>query len=73
MAKRQVESSWDYAEDRVVPFFLDLIAHRNVSNAIAADLDVFHQSPQLILVKDKKSLYDASHGSIQVAQLDQYL
>ena len=41
-----------------------VIESRPVSNAIAESLGVRHQSPQLILVKDGKSVWSASHHGI---------
>ena len=45
-------------------YYLDLIAYRNISNAIAEELHVFHESPQVILLKDGVAIYDASHMEI---------
>ncbi len=45
-------------------YYLDLIAYREVSNAIAEKLSVFHESPQVVLVKNKVCIYDASHMEI---------
>lgn len=70
MAKRLVESDWDLSIDA---YFLDLIKHRDVSNAIAERLGVHHQSPQMIMVKDGKAIYDASHESIKVAAMAEAL
>lgn len=63
MAKKTVERFWDLDIDA---YYLDLIAHREVSNTIADQLSIQHQSPQMILVKDGKAIYNASHGSIDV-------
>ncbi|MGH1336947.1 MAG: bacillithiol system redox-active protein YtxJ [Aureispira sp.] len=70
MAKRLVESDWNLAIDA---YFLDLIAHRDVSNAIAERLNVRHQSPQMIVVKNGAAVYDASHESIKVAAMAETL
>lgn len=61
MAKKTLEYGWDLPIDA---YFLDLITHRNVSNAIAQQLNVEHQSPQLIVVKNGEAIHSASHGSI---------
>jgi len=50
-----------------------LIAHRDVSNSIAEQLEIYHQSPQMILVKDGKAIYNASHGSIDVDAMGELL
>ncbi|MEM6343114.1 MAG: bacillithiol system redox-active protein YtxJ [Bacteroidota bacterium] len=44
--------------------YLDLINYRTISNAVAADFGVPHQSPQAILLRDGKPVYQASHFSI---------
>ena len=53
--------------------YLDLLAYRAVSNFIADKLNVLHQSPQIIILKDKKVIYTATHSAINpdkiVAQL----
>ncbi|WP_136465627.1 bacillithiol system redox-active protein YtxJ [Flagellimonas onchidii] len=49
-------------------YFLDLHAHREVSNAVASKFQVLHQSPQLLIIKNGEATYHTSHGSI--ADLD---
>jgi bacillithiol system protein YtxJ len=41
-----------------------VIESRPVSNQIAADLNVKHESPQIILVKDKAKYWATSHWSV---------
>lgn len=45
-------------------YYLDLITFRVVSNAIAEQFQVMHQSPQLILILKGKVVYVASHSDI---------
>ena len=47
-------------------YFLDLLANRSISNKIADDLNVTHQSPQLIVLENGKAIANASHQSISV-------
>ena len=67
-AKKTVEHDWDLDIDA---YYLDLIAHRDISNAIAEKLGVEHQSPQMILVKNGKAVYDASHAAIDVENMSE--
>lgn len=67
MALNRVESDWDLED--VTPVYLDLINFRNLSNLLAETFEVEHQSPQVILVKDGKSIYNASHNQISVASI----
>lgn len=69
MAKKSLEMSWDIPESEVQAYFLDLIKFRDISNQIAADLEVEHQSPQLIGVKNGEVFYHASHSVISVDSL----
>lgn len=64
MAKRYFENGWNTELQQAEPYFLDLIAHRGISNRIAADTGVYHESPQLILLKEGKAIYHASHNEI---------
>lgn len=50
-------------------YYLDLIAHRAISNAIAERYHVEHQSPQVLVIKNKKCVYNESHTNIRVAEI----
>jgi bacillithiol system protein YtxJ len=71
MAKSRVEMSWDFSDDQVEAYYLDLIAYRDVSNYISNEFDVPHQSPQALLIENGKCTYDASHLNIRVSDLKQ--
>ena len=61
----RLERNWNSDEIKeLVPYYLDLIAHRNISNLIAEDFNVEHQSPQVLLIRNGKSVYDRSHFDI---------
>lgn len=47
-------------------YFLDLLQFRNISNKIAEQLGVTHQSPQLLVVKDGVAIKHASHDAISI-------
>jgi bacillithiol system protein YtxJ len=68
MALKQFENEFD-SSDKVTAYFLDLIAYRDVSNEIMNRFGVQHQSPQLILIKDGKAIYSATHSDIDAAVL----
>lgn len=57
----------------IAPYFLDLLQYRNVSNEIASRFGVQHQSPQIIVIKDGKAIYNASHERIDATQLEQFV
>ena len=53
--------------------FLDLIAHRDVSDAIAERLDIVHESPQAIVLRDGGVKGVLSHTEIRKEALGELL
>jgi bacillithiol system protein YtxJ len=53
--------------------YLDLLSYRSVSNFIADELNVIHQSPQIIVLKNKEVVYRVSHHSIQAEEIAKWL
>lgn len=72
MVLKQFENEFDLHEE-VIPYFLDLLAHRNVSNEIASRFGVFHQSPQLIVIKNGNAVFNHSHSDINAKDLKRYI
>ncbi|MBF4491381.1 MULTISPECIES: bacillithiol system redox-active protein YtxJ [unclassified Flavobacterium] len=68
MALKQFEREFDL-NNVVDAYFLDLIAHRDISNEIADRFNVYHESPQLILIKNGKAVYNVSHSDIDAEAL----
>ena len=64
MALSRLESGWVLPQNQPEPWFLDLLAHRELSSAIAESLGVQHQSPQVIVVRNGEAVYSASHSAI---------
>jgi bacillithiol system protein YtxJ len=68
MAKRRFELDWDQLPSDLPLYFLDLIKFREISNQIAEDFQVHHESPQLLLIKGGECILDQSHGAISVEE-----
>lgn len=47
--------------------------HRPVSDAVSVRLGIRHETPQAILLRDGKPVWNASHFRITASQLDQIL
>ena len=73
MAKNRLEKLWVEATNEMPIYFLDLIKYRELSNKIARQLAIEHASPQLILVEEGKSIYDASHNMIQSSEVVKHM
>src|ERR1700744_3312652 len=66
MAKRRFEMDMDKLPTDIPLYFLDLIQYREISKQVAEDFHVYHESPQLLLIKDGKCILDQSPGAISV-------
>lgn len=53
-------------------YFLDLIKHRHILNKISTDFKVYHQSPQVLIIKNGESVYDESHSAIDMQEIATY-
>ena len=53
-------------------YFLDLHAFREISNEVAAVFQVFHESPQLIVIKNGDVIFHTSHGAIAETNLEEF-
>lgn len=58
---------------KVLPYYLDLLNYRPISAAIAERTGVEHQSPQLLLLKNKQVVWTASHWDIDYSELWKYV
>jgi bacillithiol system protein YtxJ len=50
-------------------YYLDLLNYRAISNAIAEKFSVYHESPQILLIKNGECNYDESHSGIQMEEI----
>ena len=50
-------------------YFLDLIAYRSLSNRISEVFKVYHESPQVLVIRDGECIYDESHLGISMNEI----
>jgi bacillithiol system protein YtxJ len=67
VAKARLERA--EAPDKINFYYLDLIKYRGVSDAIETTFGVSHESPQVLLIKEGKCVYDESHSAIDMQEL----
>ena len=72
MALKQFENEFNL-QDKMDTYYLDLIENRAISNEIAIKFGVVHQSPQLLVIKNGKCIYNISHSDIDALFLNQFL
>lgn len=73
MVLKQFERDYIFSENDMDLYFLDLIDYRDVSYEIASQFNVFHESPQLLVVKNGVVVAHSSHGSINNINLGQFI
>ncbi len=64
MVLNQFVSNYNFTEKELDLYYLDLISYRNVSDEVGYKFQVFHQSPQLLVIKNGVVVAHESHGSI---------
>ncbi len=67
VAKSRLERS--KAPEQADFYFLDLLKYRSVSNKIASDFMVNHESPQVLLIKSGECVYEESHTGINMDEI----
>lgn len=50
-------------------YYLDLISYRSISNEVAEKFSVFHESPQVLVIRNGECVYDESHMSISMNEI----
>ena len=73
MALSRFERQWDIDSNLVTPFYLDLLAFRKISNAVAEKFNIMHESPQVLLIRNGECTYDTSHNAINVKDFNELL
>lgn len=69
-ALARVERKWkDENEETLKPYYLDLLVHRDVSNAIAQRYNITHESPQALIISNGKCIFYQTHMEINVENL----
>ena len=64
MSLDRLERNWNEKDTSIIPYFLDLINHRQVSSLIAQFFGVEHESPQVLLIFKGEAVLDQSHFEI---------
>ncbi len=66
MVKYQLEKGWDFQEDELDFYYLDIFQFRNISNEIRDRFNIVHQSPQIIIFNKGEVIYHTSHHMISL-------
>lgn len=69
-AFRQYHSFLDSTDKEIDTYFVKVRETRDVSNQIAEDTHIKHESPQILLIKNKEVLWNTSHSDITVKTIE---
>jgi len=67
----RIERKWN-PDSKIKTYLLDLLAHRDISNAIAEHYKTEHQSPQILLITDGKCTFSRTHFEINAEEILAY-
>ncbi len=73
MAFNSFKINWKSEDTLADVYILDLLRHRDVSNEVAEITGVFHQSPQVIVLKGTEVIYEATHSGIDARAIESIL
>ncbi|MGB5822288.1 MAG: bacillithiol system redox-active protein YtxJ [Saonia sp.] len=66
-------NTFDFSQNQLDLYYLDLHAYREVSNETGYRFQVMHQSPQLLVIKNGNVVAHESHGAIAEINLEKYI
>ena len=55
--------------EKIDYYFLDIIHYRGISNKIAEEFKVYHESPQVLVIRNGECVYDESHMGITAQEI----
>lgn len=73
MVIKQFENLFKEEHKQLKVYYLDLLNYRNVSDEVGYIFQVMHQSPQLLVIKNGVSVYNASHYDITQTNLSRFI
>jgi bacillithiol system protein YtxJ len=73
VALSRLERSWDLSPEQVSTYQVNVISQRELSRFLADKLNIWHESPQVLLLKDGKCVYNASHLEISYKELTEII
>lgn len=73
MVIKQFEKLFQEEHKNLKVYYLDLLNYRSVSDEVGYKFQVMHQSPQLIVVRNGFSVYDAAHYDITQTDLSTFI
>jgi len=72
MVMNQFTKDYGFSKNDFDLYYLDILNFRDISNEIAKAFEVWHESPQLLIIKNGVVVAYESHGAINDIELNQF-
>ena len=73
IAMHRLEEDWVIEQSDIIPFYLDLISYRSISDQISEHYHIYHESPQVLLIKNGACILDLSHLDISFSHITAHI
>jgi bacillithiol system protein YtxJ len=73
MVMNQFVGNYNFNEEQLDLYYLDLLNYRDVSNEVGYKFQVMHESPQLLVLKNGVVVAHANHGAINDIDLNRFI
>jgi bacillithiol system protein YtxJ len=73
MVIKQFEADYNVTENALDLYYLDVLSYREISNNIASTFQIMHESPQLLVIKNRVVVAQDSHGGINSLDLSTFI
>lgn len=73
MVLREFQRNYSSTEDQIKLYYLDILSFIELSNEVSIKFQVFHESPQLLVIKDGNTIHHSSHYRIDARILKKYI
>jgi bacillithiol system protein YtxJ len=73
MVIKQFEKLFKEEHQKLKVYYLDLLNFRNISDEVGFAFQVMHQSPQLLVIRNEISIFNASHYDITQTNLSRFV
>lgn len=61
---KQFENAFQLNENQLAWHLVDVVGKRDISQKIAQETSIIHESPQILIISKGQTIYNASHESI---------
>ncbi len=69
MAYERLNQNIELLSNRADFYYLDLLKHRDISNAVQELFSVAHESPQILVIHQGECIFEESHLGIQPKEI----